>query len=200
MGIAGKTKIMGNNFELAQFSLFPAGINKPTSQKPFKHGTLKDVYEWMVTPKMMELTQELRSIKDEKMQKDFKASKLPFVTFSGTFEYRNAKGLIKHSGLQCFDFDHLESKEELWNIKKLLLSDPYFSTEMMFRSPRGNGIKWVTHIDLERGSHEKWYVAIRNYLKLTYNLEADPLPSNVASACFLCWDPNLIINQNVAPY
>ena len=91
----------------AHFSLFAAGINKPSSQRPYKQGTLKDVYCWMNSMKMMQLTEQLRGIKDEKEQKLFKASFLPFATFSGTFAYRNQNGLLQHSGLLCFDFDHL---------------------------------------------------------------------------------------------
>lgn len=61
----------------AHFSLFAAGINKPSSQRPYKQGTLKDVYCWMNSMKMMQLTEQLRGIKDEKEQKLFKASFLP---------------------------------------------------------------------------------------------------------------------------
>lgn len=178
----------------ATFSLFGAGITKPEGQRPYMNGTIKDVLEWMNRPKMMHLTEQLRSIVDEKEQKDFKATKLPFVTFSGQFKYRNEEGLVQHSGLQCFDFDHLDSYQEICRIKAMLMSDPFFSTELMFTSPRGNGLKWVTHIDLGRGSHQQWYLAIRNYLRATYGLEADGAPANVASACFLCYDSELIIN------
>ena len=179
----------------ARFSLFAAGINKAQNQYPNRTGNLLEVYKWMSSPKMWLITQELRAIKDEKQQKEFKAARLPFVTFSGTFNYRNQKGLIEHSQMMCFDFDHLGGKENLWRVRTLLEEDPFFDTMLMFTSPRGDGVKWVTHIDLSRGSHEKWYRAIRNYLHYTYQLEADPCPANVASACFLCWDGNMIINK-----
>lgn len=184
----------------AKFSLFSAGINTQGGQKPYMQGTLKDVYTWMNSQKMVDLTHELRSIKDEKEQKAFKAERLPFVTFSGQFSYRNAKGLIQHSGLLCFDIDHLANEDEVWHIRKLLQEDVYFDTDFMFTSPRGTGVKWVTHIDLARGTHEQWYAAIREYLRRTYGIEADPLPANVASACFLCFDANLVVNSIVAPF
>ena len=144
----------------ARFSLFAAGINKPSSQRPYKQGTLKDVYCWMNSMKMMQ------------------------------------NGLLQHSGLLCFDFDHLGGNENLWKARHLLEQDRYFETMLMFTSPRGDGVKWVTHIDLSRGSHEKWYRAVRNYLLQTYGLEADSAPANVASACFLCWDANMVINPS----
>lgn len=34
----------------ARFSLFAAGINKPSSQRPYKQGTLEDVYCWIGCP------------------------------------------------------------------------------------------------------------------------------------------------------
>ncbi len=107
----------------ARFSLFAAGINKPSSQRPYKQGTLGDVYCWMNSMKMMKLTEQLRGIKDEKEQKLFKASSLPFATFSGTFAYRNPNGLLQHSGLLCFDFDHLGGNENLWKARHLLEQD-----------------------------------------------------------------------------
>ena len=189
------------NGNVPQFSLFAPGINKPRGQKPYlTEATMSDVYRWMNSMNMMKLTQQLRAITDEKEQKRFKAEKLPFATFSGTFSYRNQKGLLKHSSLQCFDFDHLGSNDEINRVRQLLANDPYFSTELMFTSPRGDGLKWVTRIDLERATHEKWYAAIRRYLQRQYSLNADPMPGNVASACFLCFDAQMTVNTDVAPF
>lgn len=177
-----------------RFSLFAPGINTPKGQRPYKQGTFMDVYNWMNSTKLMLLTQQLRGIKDEKEQKAFKASRLPFVTFSGMFDYRRQEGLIQHSELQCFDFDHLGGRENLWRVRQQLENDPYLETMLMFTSPRGDGVKWVTKVDLTRGPHEKWYLAIRTYLAQTYGLQADSAPANVASACFLCWDASMVIN------
>lgn len=155
----------------ARFSLFAPGINKATGQRPYlKEATLYDVYRWMNSMKMKEITEQLRGVKDEKRQKAFKAEHLPFATFSGTFEYRNAKGLIRHSQMVCLDFDHLGGKENIWKVRETLENDPTFD-------------------------HEMWYRAICNYLYQKYGLEADKAPANVASACFLCWDANLVINK-----
>lgn len=137
-----------------RFSLFAPGINTPKGQRPYKQGTFMDVYQWMNSTKLMLLTQQLRGIKDEKEQKAFKASRLPFVTFSGMFDYRRQEGLIQHSELQCFDFDHLGGRENLWRVRQQLENDPYLETMLMFTSPRGDGVKWVTKIDLTRGPHE----------------------------------------------
>lgn len=185
---------------LSTFSLFGAGINTPGGQRPARQGTLCDVYRWMNSMRLMELTRQLRAIDDEKQQRDFKARCLPFATFSGQFSYRNAQGLIAHSGMQCFDIDHLDSSHDVWRVRKLLEADPYFTTLLLFTSPRGNGVKWVTGIDLTRGTHQQWYAAIREHLRRAYGIEADPAPSSIASACFLCFDPNMVITPAVAPF
>lgn len=188
------------NINEARFSLFGAGINTPNGQRPAIQGTLHDVYSWMNSMRLYELTRQLRAIDDEKEQRAFKASRLPFATFSGQFSQRRSDGLISHSGLQCFDIDHLSGPADVRRVRQLLLDDPYFETELMFTSPRGNGVKWVTHVDLSRGSHAMWYAAIREHLRRAYAIDADPAPSNVASACFLCADPLLVINPAVAAF
>jgi hypothetical protein len=57
----------------------------------------------------------------------FKAKNFDYCTFSGTFTYRNDQSLIKHSGLLCVDFDHLNNIESLFNA---LLKDDYFDTQL----------------------------------------------------------------------
>lgn len=181
----------------AQFSLFAAGITKPEGQRPYRQGTLLDVYRWMNSMKMMQLTKELRNIKDKERRSEFKKNHLPFATFSGTFSYRNQKGLIRHSEMICFDFDKVGDNDAVMRAMQMLLDDPYFETVLMFTSPSGDGVKWVTHVDLSRGDHKKWCVAISRYLLLTYGLKADAAPTNVASPCFLCWDANMVIHPSL---
>ena len=85
-------------------------------------------------------------------------------------------------------------------VKLLLVADPYFETRMAFTSPSGDGLKWITQVDLGRGTHEQWYRAIRNYLQQQYGLSADPAPSSVVSACFLCFDANVMVGEDIAAF
>lgn len=191
---------MEKDFTKTRFSLFGAGINTPKGQIPHKQGTLKDVYDWMISPKLMQLTHELRGITDEKKQKEFKAASLPYAVFACTCSYRSERHVLQLSGLLCIDIDHLRDIHEVWRVRTLLEKDPYFTTELMFTSPRGLGVKWVTHIDLDRATYEIWYKCICNYIKQAYGIEVDPAPKSVVSACFLCADANLIINPLIAPF
>lgn len=173
----------------ACFSLFAPGINTQKGQVPYvREATMQTVREWMASPRMKRLTLELRSIDNEKLQRAFKTERLPFATFGGVFSRRTESGLISPSGLQCFDFDHLGGPDAVTEVKTLLRADRYFDTQLMFTSPRGDGVKWVTSIDLSRATYAQWYTAICNYLHSELHLNPDSAPRNIASACFLCWD------------
>ena len=95
------------------------------------------------------------------------------------------------------DFDHIK---DIPALKSTLLHDPYFTTELMFTSPSGDGIKWWVPIDIQKRPHEVWFKAMQNYLNATYGLEADPQCVNVSRACFLPYDPNCYVNPNICPY
>lgn len=170
------------------FSFFNLPIRNTRPSKVF---TLLDAYNYIVGHQASHSTNRLRLIKDESYARKFKASNFDFCTFSGLVNYRNDKGLIKHSGLLCLDFDHLDNIQQCRNI---LLNDKYFKTELLFVSPSGNGLKWVVEIDLSIETHQNWFVAISNYLLQTYSLEADPQCRNISRACFLPHDSFCFIN------
>ncbi|MDI3505843.1 MAG: hypothetical protein PWQ81_1065, partial [Bacteroidota bacterium] len=56
----------------------------------------------------------------------------------------------RHSGLLCLDFDHLNNVQILF---EQLLNDDYFETQLLFRSPSGDGLKWVISVDADPSEH-----------------------------------------------
>jgi hypothetical protein len=179
------------------FSFFKAPI---TNTKPHKAVTLLQIYNAIKGDYYRDRTQKLRAISDVVQARQFKAANFDYCTFSGTFTTRNDKALIKHSGLLCLDFDHLQSVELLRN---QLLQDEYFDTQLLFRSPSGNGLKWIISIPspspLERGlggevSHANYFLSVSNYLKATYNVEVDKSGKDISRACFLPHDSEVYIN------
>ncbi|MBQ3594674.1 MAG: virulence protein E [Bacteroidales bacterium] len=165
------------------FSFFSSPI---TNTKPSRDFTLLDAYNYIVGHQASHSTNRLRSIIDKDYAKQFKARNFDYCTFSGTFQYRNDKALIRHSGLLCLDFDHLNNIEE---VKKILLQDEYFDTMLMFISPSGDGLKWIIEIDIEEATHKEWFNAISNYLMHTHSLQADKSGKDISRACFLPHDP-----------
>lgn len=171
------------------FSFFPSPI---TNTHPSKIITLLDAYNYIIGETAKERTEKLRSFSNAKQSRIFKAANFDYCTFSGTFTTRNDKALIKHSGLLCIDFDHLQNLDSL---RSQLLQDDYFDTQLLFRSPSGDGLKWVIEIDLSLAPHADYFKAVANYLKQTYHIEADKSGKDISRACFLPHDPYCFINQ-----
>lgn len=184
-------KDMDNYNNRQRFSFFCLPI---TNTKPSKDFSLLDAYNYIVGDTAKTKTATLRSITDERQKRDFKAKKFDYCTFSGIFKYRNDKALILHSRLLCLDFDHLPNIEE---VKNTLLQDEYFETKLMFRSPSGDGLKWIVEIDINEALHLDWFNAISNYLLHTHSLQADKSGKDISRACFLPHDPYCYINPKL---
>lgn len=166
--------------------------------------TLSDIHKYITTDyNVVETTRYYRQMllrvergeTPKTRAANYKRTMFDFVTFSGTFSIRRDDCLIHHSGLICLDFDKLGNRVRLDCVRQQLLHDPYLTTRLLFTSPSGDGLKWVVDIDLSRGTHEKWYRAIANYMHSAYGLEADPQCANVSRGCFLPHDPDCYFNQ-----
>lgn len=165
--------------------------NKTPEQMPI---SLRQVWEYVKSERAKAATEEVRTIVDEKVARAFKADNFDNITPGGTFKERADDGLVNPSGVVCMDLDHLGSRvEELF---KALLDDPQFATLLLFRSPRGFGLKWFVGIDLDVCDYRTWYTAIQNYLMKIYHLPeklVDPSCKNISRACYLGYDPEAYI-------
>jgi len=180
------------------FSFFKAPVRNTI---PHKSISLLDAYNYIVGEYAKQRTEKLRGIKDPKQARQFKASTFDYCTFSGMFQTRNDKALISHSGLLCIDFDHLQNVDLL---RKQLLQDEYFETQLLFVSPSGDGIKWIIQIsppvgDLGGFSHSNYFAAVANYILRTYGVEVDKSGRDISRACFLPHDPQAYINPLYKP-
>ena len=187
----------------AFFSFFKAPVRNTI---PHKSISLLDAYNYIVGDYAKQRTEKLRGIKDQKQARQFKASTFDYCTFSGMFQTRNDKALISHSGLLCIDFDHLQSVDLL---RKQLLQDEYFETQLLFVSPSGDGIKWIISISPPVGettfgvsqlggfSHSNYFAAVANYILQTYGVEVDKSGRDISRACFLPHDPQAYINPRL---
>lgn len=183
-----KTVIQNTEIIVPQFSFYKAPIRNIF---PERNVTLGEVYQLVRSDEYRTRTENLRNIKDPKKARQFKAQQFDYVTFSGSFSKRNDQDLSFHSGLLTIDFDHIDNIPEL---KRVLLNDDYFETELFFRSPSGDGLKWIIPIDVYKAPHQDYFKAVAHYLKVTYNLEADPSGKDISRACFLPHDPEIFIN------
>ena len=165
-------------------------FNPPvTNTKPVEKVSYIDVYQLVTSGTLVEITNELRALCNPNAIKDFKETKLWYITPSGICYNRRDDGMKYHNETICIDIDHIESEEKLQEIKQKLIEDPYFYTLLLFRSPLGKGLKWFIPIDLYQCGHRKWFEAIKNYLYQTYGIIADEKCVNTSRSCFLCYDP-----------
>ncbi|WP_051473953.1 BT4734/BF3469 family protein, partial [Aquimarina macrocephali] len=151
---------------------------------------LLDVYQMLTDTSRKYRTAHLRKLSSEKEQKEYKKKHFDYVTFSGVFTRRNNNALRTHSKLLTIDIDGIPNATELMDIKKILLKDPYFPSQLLFMSPRGNGLKWIIKIALDEVSHTEYFQAVINYVKETYTIQIDTSGSDVSRGCLLPYDPN----------
>ncbi|WP_200822833.1 BT4734/BF3469 family protein [Aquimarina sp. AU58] len=174
-----------------RFSYFSKNLYNLT---PTKTVGLPEVYRMLTDHSRKYRTEYLRKLSSEKEQKDYKKKHFDYVTFSGVFTKRNNQHLNTHSKLLTIDIDGIPNKEELLDIRKTLLKDPDLPSQLLFISPRGNGLKWIIKIDLAEISHTEYFQAVINYIKETYNIQVDASGSDVSRGCLLPYDPNAYIH------
>ena len=171
-----------------KFSFFKAPIS---NTKPHKSITIRDAYNYIIGHYAKDQTETLRSITDKKRAKIYKAANFAYATFSGEFDVRSNNAVKAETGLLCIDFDHIAQLEVLFN---KLLQDRYFETALLFRSPSGDGIKWVIEIPTSNLPRQAMFTAVGNYIKQTYGVQIDKACKDVSRACFLPHDPQAYIN------
>ncbi|MDR2824150.1 MAG: hypothetical protein LBB41_03000 [Prevotellaceae bacterium] len=176
-----------NTVESPSFSFFKAPVS---NIKPHKAVSLLQIYNAIKGDYYKERTEHLRKLADQKQARQYKATNFDYCTFSGIFSSRNDKALIQHSNMLCVDFDHVEVEK----LRFQLLDDEYFDTLLLFRSPSGDGLKWIIPIDVTQATHANYFLSVSNYLKATYNVEADKSGKDISRACFIPHDSEAFIN------
>lgn len=175
---------------LPHFSFYYSLIS---NTEPYATISLLDVYKKVKSQSYKPRTLRLRGISELEAASKFKRKSFNYVTFSGEFSKRSDAALICHSGLLTLDFDHVDNIPLL---KKILLGDTGFKTELMFISPSGNGLKWIISIDINLLSHQLWFEAVAVCLKQKHGLEVDNSGKDISRACFLPYDPDVYINPD----
>ncbi|MBQ3738933.1 MAG: virulence protein E [Bacteroidales bacterium] len=187
---------------MPSFSIFRRPI---TNKHPYQVVNLIDVFNYIISDYAKDRTNELRTIKDDRYRRQYKANKFDYCTFSGIFSVRTDKAIIQHSGLICLDFDHLKDVEAIFEALK---EDTYFETLLLFRSPSGNGLKWVIsfHDSYFRYGKDgesysdyqvRFFAGLYNYIFNHYDVEVDRSCRNLSRACFLPHDPAAYLNPSL---
>jgi len=188
--------------KLPGFNIFRRPI---TNKYPYQVVNLIDVYNYIISNYAKDRTNECRAIKDERYRRQYKSDMFDYCTFSGIFSIRNDAAIIQHSGYICLDFDHLKDVEATFEALK---EDQYFETLLLFRSPSGDGLKWVIsfHDSFFRygkdgesyGEYQvRFFASLYNYVFNHYCVEVDKHCRNLSRACYLPHDPNAYLNPSL---
>lgn len=127
-----------------------------------------------------------------KEQRDQAKKDLPIACFGGKFKARKSDELIESSGLLTLDFDDVDIQK----VKEHLQKDENIYSYWV--SPSGKGLKALVLIDKVNNDAE--YKAYYNYIyENRYKGLLDSSGKDINRACFFCYDPELVINDNVKP-
>jgi hypothetical protein len=143
------------------------------------------------TQPVKNVIQKLRTTQDETLK-----SKLPGVTFSGTFLKRDKKNLLDHSGFLILDFDDFETEVILEQERNKLQKNDFIYC--VFLSPSGTGLKALIKIPPSTADeHTQRYNSIYKYFNTKY---LDKSGKDVVRLCYLSFDEKIYINEKSLLY
>lgn len=173
---------------LPRLSYFEPPIS---NTRPSESLSLPELYYRICGPRYGQVTEQLRQL-EGKDARQYKAAHFPYVTFGGTFEKRGDKHLLQPSGLLVIDLDDLP---ELEATREALIAETHYETELLFVSPSGRGLKWVTSYDYRRISHLNHFLLLCSHLEALYGLEPDESGKDISRACFLPKDEKIFLHR-----
>ena len=167
--------------------------NIKETQAPF-HVPIGVILDRIKNGKSKELVKSIRSEKDKNKRAELK-QQLPAICFSGTFNKRNDKSIIEHSGIICLDFDNYEKKTIMNEHKDQIAKDKYVYS--VFVSPSGNGLKVLIKVPADIDNHINYFNSLEEYFDSTY---FDKTSKNISRVCYESWDSLIHINEDSEVY
>lgn len=131
-------------------------------------------------------------------QDSLKVKLLPVICPSGTFSCRKDSAIIDYNGIICLDLD---DTLDIKGMKAMAMSYPYTLATLV--SPSGKGIKVFVLTDLtDISRHSDLYHHLGDIMgfKARIDLKFDPSCSNPSRACFMSYDKEIKVNENVVPF
>ena len=109
-----------------------------------------------------------------------------YATPSGTFDYRNIKGLINHSGILVIDVDSKDNDNI--NIDEIS-ADPY--VHAVHQSISGNG-GYAIYVKIEPDRHFDAFLGLEKYFANQYHVIIDESCKDVSRMRFVSHDPEAV--------
>lgn len=145
---------------------------------------------------LREVTAFIQSQSDHDVQNQLKLLHLPVALFNGMFSYKNSAGLKEYSNFTAIDFDRFNNEQEFNEVGSRLCITP--CVYAVFRTPSGRGLKAIVMHDNDNPEyHEELYLQ----LLAKFNTPAtDTSVGDIARGNYICYDPNLWVNNSCVPY
>ena len=145
---------------------------------------------------LREVTAFIQSQSNHDVQNQLKLQYLPVALFNGTFSYKNSAGLKEYSNFTAMDFDGFASEQDLQNAGYRLCITPCVYS--VFRTPSGGGLKAIVMHDNDNPAYHK---ELYEQLLQKFDIPStDKSVSDIARGNYLCYDPDLWLNENCTPY
>lgn len=168
-----------------------------------KQMTIEAVLKEIQSDIYSERVNRLRELLTEGDNEAYKTEKLklPAVTFCGTFnQARKKENLKEYNQLIVIDIDRLTAEQLIETINNLKNDKYVFS---FWLSPSNNGVKGIvplkynfkiSDIDI---SHKSAFEKLNNYFLTEYNITLDPSGSDTTRLCFMSYDTNINIKNEI---
>jgi len=146
------------NCELISFG---SDITKPAE---LENCTAGDILASIRDGQWREPVLRVRSLPPDSIEQRDAKKKLPYVTWSGVFDYRTNDGLVQHSGLIGIDIDDLTSLDCTKAIQDAV-ADPHCLAA--YRSVRNNGVRIIIRVPpCSAAEHEFTFEQVAEYVRL----------------------------------
>lgn len=145
-------------------------------------------------------TRYIRQASTHEEQNRRKLAYLPAVNFNGEFEDGNLtnQGIVHYSNLTALDYDQVPNDEAYQYILRRLHITPCVA--MTYRTPSGHGVKAIiVHDNIDPQRHGDLY----EQLLKKFHVDCATLDStckDLRRFHYLCYDPDIWVNQSVVPY
>ena len=163
-----------------------------SNTRPSETLNLPQIFKRITGEEYRKQTEALRQLEDRKEARQYKATHFPYVTFAGCFEKRSDTHLLQPSGLMVIDLDDLQ---ELNRVKEALIAEREYETELLFTSPSGRGLKWVTSYPHLEIGHQDYFQILCSYLEAVFGLTPDFSGRDISRACFINFDPEAVLSR-----
>lgn len=168
------------------FSLYK---NLQSVKKPVANIDINQLIEAIRYGYLREIIEQLRGPISKKKYDLLKKTRIPCVTVSGIFGFRNDEGLVQYCGLMQVDIDKVGDYDTLFDT---ICHDPH--TYVCFKSPGGKGIKVIVKVNPYAETHRDQFRVLEVYYREKYGVEMDKQCINVSRCLLLSYDPNIFCN------